>query len=94
MRNYTTQMEAARKGIITPEMKAVAAKEYRTEEEDQVIAFEEVGKARHIDGTHAFHNVHAAQRKDDHGADRGNKHDRDTAEGDPNKKYNTDQDSN
>ena len=33
MRNYTTQMEAARKGIITPEMKAVAAKEYRTEEE-------------------------------------------------------------
>ena len=33
MRNYATQMEAARKGIITPEMKAVAAKEYRTEEE-------------------------------------------------------------
>ena len=33
MRNYTTQMEAARKGIITPEMRAVAAKEYRTEEE-------------------------------------------------------------
>ena len=33
MRTYTTQMEAARKGIITPEMKAVAAKEYRTEEE-------------------------------------------------------------
>ena len=33
MRNYTTQMDAARKGIITPEMKAVAAKEYRTEEE-------------------------------------------------------------
>ena len=32
-RNYRTQMEAARKGIITPEMKAVAAKEYRTEEE-------------------------------------------------------------
>ena len=33
MRNYTTQMEAARRGIITPEMKVVAAKEYRTEEE-------------------------------------------------------------
>jgi phosphomethylpyrimidine synthase len=33
MRNYTTQMDAARKGIVTPEMKAVAAKEYRTEEE-------------------------------------------------------------
>ena len=33
MRNYATQMEAARKGIITPEMKAVAKKEYRTEEE-------------------------------------------------------------
>ena len=33
MRNYTTQMDAARRGIITPEMKVVAAKEYRTEEE-------------------------------------------------------------
>ena len=33
MRNYTTQMDAAKQGIITPEMKAVAAKEYRTEEE-------------------------------------------------------------
>ena len=33
MRNYTTQMDAARKGIITPEMKAVAKKEYRSEEE-------------------------------------------------------------
>ena len=33
MRNYTTQMDAARKGIITPEMKIVAKKEYRTEEE-------------------------------------------------------------
>ena len=31
MRNYTPQMDAARRGIITPEMKAVAAKEYRTE---------------------------------------------------------------
>ena len=33
MRNYTTQMDAAKRGIITPEMKAVARKEYRTEEE-------------------------------------------------------------
>ena len=33
MREYSTQMEAARKGIITPEMKKVAEKEYRTEEE-------------------------------------------------------------
>ncbi|MGI6056266.1 MAG: phosphomethylpyrimidine synthase ThiC [Bilifractor sp.] len=33
MREYHTQMEAARKGIVTPEMKAVAGKERRTEEE-------------------------------------------------------------
>ncbi len=32
-RSYHTQMEAARMGIITPEMKAVAKKENRTEEE-------------------------------------------------------------
>lgn len=31
--NYKTQMEAARKGSITPEMEAVAKKEYRTTEE-------------------------------------------------------------
>ena len=31
--SYTTQMDAAKKGIITPEMKAVARKEYRSEEE-------------------------------------------------------------
>ena len=30
---YATQMEAARKGIITPQMKTVAEKEYRTPEE-------------------------------------------------------------
>ena len=28
MENYTTQMDAARKGIITPEMKIVAKKEH------------------------------------------------------------------
>jgi phosphomethylpyrimidine synthase len=33
MRNYATQMDAARKGIITPQMEAVAKKEYRTAEE-------------------------------------------------------------
>jgi phosphomethylpyrimidine synthase len=33
MREYKTQMEAARMGIVTPEMKKVAAKERRTEEE-------------------------------------------------------------
>ena len=33
MKTYTTQMDAAKQGIITPEMKTVAAKEYRTEEE-------------------------------------------------------------
>ena len=33
MRSYTTQMDAARKGIITPEMKVVAMKEYRDENE-------------------------------------------------------------
>ena len=27
MREYTTQMDAARKGIVTPEIKAVAEKE-------------------------------------------------------------------
>ncbi|MCR5416761.1 MAG: phosphomethylpyrimidine synthase ThiC, partial [Pseudobutyrivibrio sp.] len=33
MSKYTTQMDAARQGIITPEMKQVALKEYRTPEE-------------------------------------------------------------
>ena len=32
MQTYTTQMDAARKGIITPEMKIVAQKEKMTEE--------------------------------------------------------------
>ena len=32
MRNYKTQMEAAKKGIITPEMELVAKKEYTTPE--------------------------------------------------------------
>ena len=33
MRSYTTPMDAARQGIITPEMEAVAKAEYRTPEE-------------------------------------------------------------
>ena len=33
MKNYKTQMEAAKKGIITEEMKIVAQKEFRTEKE-------------------------------------------------------------
>ena len=33
MRNYSTQMEAAKKGIITPEMKTVAKREYISAEE-------------------------------------------------------------
>ena len=33
MRNYTTQMDAAKKGIITKEMEIVAKKEYKTPEE-------------------------------------------------------------
>ena len=32
MRNYTTQMDAARKGIVTPESEAVAKKEHMTSE--------------------------------------------------------------
>ncbi|MBR4077753.1 MAG: phosphomethylpyrimidine synthase ThiC, partial [Oscillospiraceae bacterium] len=34
---YQTQMEAARKGIITKEMQAVAQKEYRTPEEIRTL---------------------------------------------------------
>ncbi|MDE5834454.1 MAG: phosphomethylpyrimidine synthase ThiC, partial [Ruminococcus sp.] len=33
MRNYSTQMEAGKKGIITSEMRAVAGREYRSPEE-------------------------------------------------------------
>ena len=37
MRNYATQMEAAKKGLITPEMETVAKKEYRTAEEIRAL---------------------------------------------------------
>ena len=33
MSEYTTQMDAARKGIVTPQIEAVAKKENRTVEE-------------------------------------------------------------
>ena len=33
MESYTTQMDAARQGIITPQMQLVAEKEHRTAEE-------------------------------------------------------------
>ena len=42
MQTYTTQMDAARKGIITPQMEIVAKKEYRTTEE---IRQWEIGRA-------------------------------------------------
>ena len=32
MRNYTTQMDAARKGIVTPEIEKVAEKEHMSTE--------------------------------------------------------------
>ena len=35
--NYSTQMQAARMGIITPQMEAVAKKEYRTPEEIRAL---------------------------------------------------------
>ena len=39
MQTYTTQMDAARKGIVTPQMETVAKKEYRTVEEiPQLVA--------------------------------------------------------
>ena len=38
MRNYTTQMDAARKNIITPEMEKVAAKERMTPEIRALVA--------------------------------------------------------
>ena len=40
MREYTTQMDAARKGIITPEMKIVAEKEMMGEEELRALIAE------------------------------------------------------
>ena len=39
MQTYTTQMDAARKGIITPQMEIVAKKEYRTTEEIRPVSY-------------------------------------------------------
>ena len=39
MRDYTTQMDAAKRGIITPEMKSVAKKEYRTGKDKEKKCF-------------------------------------------------------
>lgn len=38
MRNYTIQMDAARRGVLLPEMIAVAKKEYQTEEIRELAA--------------------------------------------------------
>ena len=55
MRDYTTQMDAARKGIITPEMKKVAAKEYRTEEEIRdLVAKGQVASGQRSTSTWAY----------------------------------------
>ena len=40
MRNYTTQMDAARKGIVAPELKSVAEKEHMHVEELQKLVAE------------------------------------------------------
>ena len=40
MQTYTTQMDAARKGIVTPQMETVAKKEYRTVEEIRQLVAE------------------------------------------------------
>ena len=41
MQTYTTQMDAARKGIVTPEMEVVAKKEYRTDRRDPAAGVSE-----------------------------------------------------
>ena len=40
MQTYTTQMDAARKGIVTPQIETVAKKEYRTVEEIRQLVAE------------------------------------------------------
>ena len=46
MRNYTTQMDAARKGILTPEIKTVAEKEHM--DEDKLMKLVAEGKGRDL----------------------------------------------
>ena len=43
MRNYTTQMDAARKGILTPEIKTVAQKEHMSTDEMMKLVAERQG---------------------------------------------------
>ena len=52
MRNYTTQMDAARKGILTPEIKTVAEKEHM--ETDKLMKLVAEGKVA-ICAKHAPH---------------------------------------
>lgn len=42
-RNYTTQMDAARRGIVTPELETVARKEHMSVEE--LMPLVEIGRA-------------------------------------------------
>ena len=44
MRNYTTQMDAARKGIITSQMKNVAQKEQMSEEEIEALVIDAIAQ--------------------------------------------------
>ena len=49
MRNYTTQMDAARKGILTPEIKTVAQKEHMSTDEMMKLVAESVPtKTTHV----------------------------------------------
>ncbi len=52
MRNYKTQMEAAKKGIVTPEMKVVAKKEYIDEEKlREIVACGQVAIPANVNHT-------------------------------------------
>ena len=51
MRNYTTQMDAARKGILTPEIKTVAEKEHM--DEDKLMKLVAEGKVAICANKHA-----------------------------------------
>ena len=55
MRNYTTQMDAARKGIVTPEIEAVAKKEHMTSEALMKLVAE--GKDRKSTRLNSSHKV-------------------------------------
>ena len=46
MRNYTTQMDAARKGILTPEIKTVAEKEHM--DTDKLMKLVAEGKSQSV----------------------------------------------